>query len=207
MACSILAEDSDSEGSARESDDLFSSPGGTTSLEEDTSSSTIPPSPKNASNSSHATRRLFFQPLSDASNAIPSNRPTTTTTTTLPAGCLRNSRADTQDLILQEVRKANSRLDSLADQLVALETRVASVETNQLSMTPSSSGTDRSSEKSKRKVPAKVSVSCPFLSFACVQILFWLAVTCCFIAPQHTVRDVYKTLVNDDENFLGYDTK
>ena len=167
MACSILAEDSDSEGSARESGDVFSSPGGTTSLEEDTSYSTIPPSPKNASNSSNATRSLFFQLLSDASNAIPNNRPrtaSTTTTTTLSAGCLHDSRADTQDLILQEVRKAKSRLDSLADQLVALETRLTSVETNQLSVTPSSSGTDRSSEKSKRKVPSKMSVSWPFLS-------------------------------------------
>ena len=67
---------------------------------------------------------------------------------------------DTQLLILQEVKKANSRLDGFADCLEALESRLASVETKQMSVTPASTSTESSTDcRKKRKVPAKVRVS------------------------------------------------
>ena len=75
---------------------------------------------------------------------------------------LEPRRTDTRDLILEEMRKTNSRLDVFSGQLKSLETRLTSMETNQLSITPSSSstsGTDGSAGKGeKRKVPSKVSV-------------------------------------------------
>ena len=48
---------------------------------------------------------------------------------------------NTQLLILQEVKKANSRLNIFSDRLEALESRLASVENNQLSATPVSTST------------------------------------------------------------------
>ena len=67
---------------------------------------------------------------------------------------------DMQLLILQKVKKANSRLDGFADCLEALESRLASVETKQMSVTPASTSTESSTDcRKKRKVPAKVRVS------------------------------------------------
>ena len=69
--------------------------------------------------------------------------------------------SNTQELILQELRKTNARLDMFTGRLESLEGHLTSVETT-LSMTPSSSsGVDNSGEKGKRKVPARVSVCCP----------------------------------------------
>ena len=68
---------------------------------------------------------------------------------------------DTQKLILEELRKTNSRLESFSDRLEALDCRLKSVEQMQLnSSTPSSSVStdDGSAGKSRRKVPAKVAV-------------------------------------------------
>ena len=69
---------------------------------------------------------------------------------------------DTQNLILQELRKANSRLDDFAGQLKSLASRLVSVETN-VTMSSSSTSTDRSAGnyRGKRKVPAKISVILP----------------------------------------------
>ena len=82
--------------------------------------------------------------------------------TTELSGSGEGNGVSTQNLILQEIRKTNFRLDSFANQLDSLESRLASVETNQLSVTPSSSsasGVEKSAERGKRKVPARVSVS------------------------------------------------
>lgn len=59
-----------------------------------------------------------------------------------------------QLMILDEIKKANSRLDVFSDRLEAMENRLTSIESTDL-YTPGSS----SAEKVKRKVPAKVSVS------------------------------------------------
>ena len=65
---------------------------------------------------------------------------------------------DTQLLILQEVKKANSCLNVFSDRLEALETRLAAVESNQLTSTSTSVDSSVDSRR-KRKVPAKVRVS------------------------------------------------
>lgn len=176
MSLTVLAEDSLSEESDRdygtESDDLFSSPGRCGELEEiiDLIPDVIPQSPKNAlerANPPRATRCLFTKPLGESSNSTPRRVPPVPWCTHRapvesplePPRCIGG--AETQDLILQEIRKANSRLDRFAGQLQSLETRLTSVESNQMSMTPnSSSGTDGSAVRGKRKVPAKVSVRC-----------------------------------------------
>lgn len=44
-----------------------------------------------------------------------------------------------QKLILDEKKQANSRLDTFSERLGSLETRLKSVESNQLSLTPNSS--------------------------------------------------------------------
>ena len=88
----------------------------------------------NATRSSTVIRHLFSRskspdPLNDITNRSPSSPQ--------PRPAADN---DTQLLILQEVRKANSRLDMFSDRLEGLESRLASVEDNQLSsVTPSSS--------------------------------------------------------------------
>ena len=67
---------------------------------------------------------------------------------------------DTQKLILEELKKTNSRLESFSDRLEALDCRLRSVEQMQLNVstsTPSSS--IGSAGQSSRKVPAKVAVS------------------------------------------------
>ena len=108
-----------------------------------------------ASNSSRPNRGLFFddedqvQTLSDTANSRPQNRGPTTTS--------EEPDIHGQKLILEELKKTNSRLDS---DLQALDSRIKSVEQTQLSfLTPSSSGTDRSDVKNKTKVQAKVVVS------------------------------------------------
>lgn len=68
--------------------------------------------------------------------------------------------ANTQRLILEELKKTNSRLDTFSERLEAFDGRLKSVEHNLInSTTPSSSSSDSSASKSKRKVPAKVAVS------------------------------------------------
>ena len=131
-----------------ESEDLFSSPEG----------ETVANMSPNTASSSTVVRRLFSgnespngnPPLRDITNRSPSIQP--------PGPATGN---DTQLLILQEVRKANSRLDTFSDRLEGLESRLASVEDKQLSsVTPSSSSsTDSSGTRGKRKVPPKVRVS------------------------------------------------
>ena len=67
---------------------------------------------------------------------------------------------DTQIVIL-ELKKTNSRLDSFSEHLKTLDGRIKSVEQAQLTISPSSSSssTDGSAVK-KRKVTSKVAVSC-----------------------------------------------
>lgn len=78
----------------------------------------------------------------------------------------------TQLLILEEVQKANSSLGEFADRLEALENRLATVESKQLSpATPASSSTDSSTDRGKRKVPAKVRVRI-YISCFCVRSNF-----------------------------------
>ena len=71
-----------------------------------------------------------------------------------------SSEFDTQRLILEELRKTNSRVDTFSEHMESMDGRFKSVEQRQLnSTTPSSSTSDGSASKSKRKVPAKVAVS------------------------------------------------
>ena len=127
-------------------------------------------SPRTSSNTRQdATRRLFrgtnhdpAQTLStsgqshlrDRSNLRP--EPTSSTrqvqaTSPLP------QKENLQELIFQELCKANSRLDSFAGRLDSMESRLASVVTNQQSVTPTTSSCS-SAERVKRKVPARVAV-------------------------------------------------
>ena len=69
-----------------------------------------------------------------------------------------SAESDTQRLILEELRKTNSRLETFSEHLEALDGHLKSVEQMQLnSMAPNSS--DGSASKAKRKVPAKVAVN------------------------------------------------
>ena len=73
---------------------------------------------------------------------------------------------DTQELILQEIRKANSRLDEFAANIKAIETRLDSVENHYINVTPVSTSTSSCAEESggkiRRKVPKRVSVCLNF---------------------------------------------
>lgn len=70
-----------------------------------------------------------------------------------------NSRTgdDTQQLILEEVRKTNESLAHFSSRLDAIENRVKNIEQYQLHT--ASSSVDSSVEKVKRKVPVRVRVS------------------------------------------------
>ena len=103
-----------------------------------------------ASNSSRPNHRLFFddedqvRTLSDTANSRLQNRGPTITS--------EEPDIHGQKLILEVLKKTNSRLDS---DLQALDSRIKSVEQTQLSfLTPSSSGTDRS-DRTKRKSKLK----------------------------------------------------
>ena len=114
-----------------------------------------------ATGSSSVTRRLFTASEENGPNAAKDNA----------VGYLTNQSTttseDTQLLILQEMKKANSRLSAFSDRLEAVESRLASVENNQLSATPASTSADSSADsRKKRKVPAKVRVSL-FISLLC----------------------------------------
>ena len=97
--------------------------------------------------SSNVSRRLFVggEPLKEVSNRHVSGSRSPQTSD------------NTQLLIMKEVQKANSRLDTFATRLEAMETRLTSVENT--NFTCSSSSTGCSSDRAKRKVPAKVRVS------------------------------------------------
>lgn len=71
--------------------------------------------------------------------------------------------SDTQKLILEELKRTNSRLESFSDRLEALDCRLKSIEQMQLNMSSSTASSsintdDGSAGKSSRKVPAKVAV-------------------------------------------------
>ena len=71
--------------------------------------------------------------------------------------------AETQRLILEELQKANSRLDQFSTNISTLEKRLSSLESSQsLQLTPSSSSSSSAEDsvKKRRKVPSKVSVWC-----------------------------------------------
>lgn len=82
---------------------------------------------------------------------------------------LRNStnndtptRSSDTGVILEELKKVTSSLNDFSERLESLDSRLKSVEEMQIrsnSATPSSSSTDGSAPKGKRRVPAKVSVS------------------------------------------------
>lgn len=95
-------------------------------------------------------RRLFFE----KENHVPNSQERVVQTTPSQP----QDPGDIQKLILDEIKQANSHLDTFSERLGLLETRLKSVESNQLSLTPNSS-TDGSAVKNKRKVPAKVAVS------------------------------------------------
>ena len=66
-------------------------------------------------------------------------------------------------LILEELQKANSRLDQFSTNISTLEKRLSSLESSQsLQLTPSSSSSSSAEDsvKKRRKVPSKVSVWC-----------------------------------------------
>ena len=114
------------------------------------------PKPPSVVNS--VTRRLFSESI-----PLPSHTSTPDPITSSHLAAVGHSEGVyTQNLILQELRKANSRLDDVAGQLKSLDSRLVSVETN-VTMSSSSTSTDRStgSCRGKRKVPAKVSVILP----------------------------------------------
>ena len=62
---------------------------------------------------------------------------------------LEPRRTDTRDLILED--ETNSRLDVFSGQLKSLETRLTSMESNQLSITPSSSSTSGTDQDLQEK--------------------------------------------------------
>ena len=101
------------------------------------------------------TRRLFSESIPPPSHT---STPDPITSSHL-AAVGHSEGVDTHNLILQELRKANSRLDDFAGQLKSLDSRLVFVETN-VTMSSSSTSTDRSagSCRGKRKVPAKISV-------------------------------------------------
>ena len=71
--------------------------------------------------------------------------------------------AETQKLILVELKKANLRLDQFGTNISTLEKRLSSLESSQsLQLTPSSSSSSSAEDsvKKRRKVPSKVSVWC-----------------------------------------------
>ena len=71
--------------------------------------------------------------------------------------------AETQRLILEELKKANLRLDQFGTNISTLEKRLSSLESSQsLQLTPSSSSSSSAEDsvKKRRKVPSKVSVWC-----------------------------------------------
>ena len=152
----VLAEDSFGDDSVwdsygQESEDLFSSPGtggvGTLEHSNDITTDIITEGPTGALGRIQS-RRLFVETTANKAQAEqPVNEPR------------RGSESDSQCMrtILEEVRQANARLDMFASQLQSLETRLASVESHQISMTPSSSS-DGSATRKRRKVPLKVSV-------------------------------------------------
>ena len=106
-----------------------------------------------AASGSRLNRRLFtktttreeprWQPLGDATNP---RSPACART--------RPSESDTQILILEELKKTNSRLDSFSEHLKTLDGRIKSVEQAQLTISPSSSSssTDRSAVKEKSPI-------------------------------------------------------
>lgn len=167
----ILAEDSlneeSNEDSCGGSGSLFSSPERLT-LEEDYQGSptVILPSPNNTLGQvRNVSRRLFTKPLQESNSNRPRVLPAAATCRELP---VENSSGDTQHLILQEIKKTNSRLDVFATQLESLERRLASVESSHMSVTPSSSsGNDGSATKGKRKIPSRVSVRYFMNSYKC----------------------------------------
>ena len=115
--------------------------------EETDGAGTLKETTHRASRSTELSRRLFSNsgvyrdPLRSVSNT-------------------HSSESDTQRLILEELRKTNSRVDTFSEHMESMDGRLKSVEQRQLnSTTPSSSTSDGSASKSKRKVPAKVAVS------------------------------------------------
>lgn len=200
MSSPVYAEDSFDEESYRDysegsDQELFSSSDGKNA---DDSPDFIPESPKKPPvNCISAVRRLFAKPLrSYAISSVPS-QPTVTGTRELSESG-GDDGVSTQNLILQEIRKANSRLDSFANQLDSLESRLASVETNHLSVTPSSSsasGVEKSAERGKRKVPAKVSVS--FMWAISRSIQFYVAHHSCAIYRLYTVCALFHSTVSE----------
>ena len=153
--------------SGEESEELFE---GLSSPEIDTRGTVANQSPNaSAIRGSTVSRRLFSgtEPLDEDPLADVTNQSASRSSPRATAG------NDTQLLILQEVKQANSRLDTFSDRLEALENRLTSVETHQLSsVTPSSSSTDSSADRGKRKVPAKVRVS-RFCREPCISFM-WL---------------------------------
>ena len=124
--------------------------------------------PSGISNSSNVARRLSLanpssevgtgdheQPLREYTNA---------------GGGRARTNADTPMLILEEIQRANSRLNRFVDSLQTLEKTLSSIENTQsLQLTPSSSSSSTPSTddsiKKRQKVPSKVSVRC--YSFHC----------------------------------------
>ena len=161
---SLGDSDSSVEGRLEESRELFASSGAEDDRRDDVD---LTPGfvnvPRSSSVVKGVTRRLFPESIPPP---LRTSTPEAVTSNHLRA--IGHSEAvDTQNLILQEFRKANSRLDDFAGQLKTLDTRLVSVETNALGVTMSSSSTSTSTDRSagscrgKRKVPAKVSVILP----------------------------------------------
>ena len=156
---SFVDSDSSVEGHLEESRELFA-PSGAEDDRRDKVDLTprfvnVPRSPSVVKG---VTRRLFSESIPPPSHT---STPDPITSSHL-AAVGHSEGVDTQNLILQELRKANSRLDDFSGQLKSLDSHLVFVETN-VTMSSSSTSTDRSagSCRGKRKVPAKVSVILP----------------------------------------------
>lgn len=95
--------------------------------------------------------------------------------------------------ILTEVQKTNSRLESFEERLEKLEESVHTL---------SSSSSGAVSDEYKRTVPTRVRVRVSVLIVAILQCMILQS-----ILLQGLVREVYKSLLKDEENFDGFDLK
>lgn len=162
MAAEIFALDSFGEGdSDNSSEELLESDGDSDIARTGNGAfETVLNSPNNvpAASGSRPNRRLFTEP---AAREEPHRQPLGDATNLRSPASVRTrpSESDTQVLILEELKKTNSRLDSFSEHLKALDGRIKSVEQAQLTISPSSSSSTDGSAVKKRKVPSKVAVS------------------------------------------------
>ena len=176
-------------------DSSFSSGDGVSS-DADSPLSRRSPSPQLQSSRNAHVRRLFnTEELNQMSNStlqgnshsVPTCRPIR-----LPSRPPVDKRMDD---ILQELKQANSRLTDVTNRLDLVEGRLKGLE--EASVCTASTSSEAPAFK-KRKVPPQVRVS--------VHVAFHLCI--CYqnvIYLQHLVREIYKTHMEQSEEFTGFD--